>query len=128
MQFVDTTISSLISLGAQLAPLVEELRSKVYLSKKNKVNNDLNRSSSRGASPSGDSSSRTGQLQTTQPQPFNLSQPRPKPVPVEEVVPPRPVAKPPPPRRSGPTREELELEQKRAENRAALEAKYADPK
>lgn len=46
----------------------------------------------------------------TVPKPFNLAESRPKPLPVDTPVPPRPAIKPPPPRSEGPTKEQLAIE------------------
>jgi len=59
--------------------------------------------------------------------PFKLSVSKPRPLPPPDDIPPAPKPKPVPPRREGPTREQLALEQARVENRQRLKEKYADP-
>lgn len=58
---------------------------------------------------------------TTAPEPFNLTQPRPKPPPQEEVTGPAIKARPAPRHASGPTREQRALEEACARNRQLQE-------
>ncbi len=81
-------------------------------------------------SEGGASTKQTGgaPLATTVPKPFNLSQPRPKPTQIEQPVTSPPRARPAPPPRTGPTREELALQAAKETNRQKLEAKWAQAK
>jgi len=112
-QFVDDLIATALTwIETDLEALMVELEKKVYLTaEKSKEVFEVQLAGKK-----------------TMQVPFNLSEPRPKPMPMEEPPPPRITGKPPPPVKEGPTKEERAIEAAREQNKKAVELKYSDPK
>eukprot|EP00955_Chlamydomonas_euryale_P052747 355265-Chlamydomonas_euryale.AAC.3 len=94
--------------------LLDVLEERVYLTRKRDEDKD-DAAALSGAARSGPT--------VTVVQPFNLSEERPKPLPVQDPPPPPIVYKPPPKVREGPTKEMLAIAAAREANRAAAEAR-----
>ncbi|KAI8467452.1 MAG: hypothetical protein J3K34DRAFT_481220 [Monoraphidium minutum] len=114
--FVDDTIARLEACGEQCAGLLAALHDQVYAKAA---------AAAAGGSAPESAARRAPRRAATAPAPFHLSQPRPKPPPARDAPPPPPAPRPAPPRRGGPTREEVALEAARAENRAAAARAHA---
>ena len=64
---------------------------------------------------------------STVPEPFNLSESKPTPLPAPELIPDPVRPKPVPPKREGPTPEEAAIAEAKEENRRRIADQYADP-
>ncbi|KAF8060087.1 CFAP99 [Scenedesmus sp. PABB004] len=126
-EFVDAVIAGLLAWRQDAEPLIAALRERVYFARRDNGGGDVGPG---GRSGGGDSPGRRPRARRppTQACEFALSQPRPKPPPAPEPPPPARRARPPPRPSPGPTREQLAIEAARAANRAAAEARRADPR
>jgi len=123
-EFVDETISRLVSWAPEMSALLDSLEEKVYLTRKKTDESGAGPSTS-GSASIGAGSASSGRGRTTQQEPFQLSQPRPRPLPVEEPPPPPIRPRPPPKLREGPTKEEMAIQAAKEANRKAAEEKLA---
>ncbi|KAG1668464.1 hypothetical protein FOA52_005237 [Chlamydomonas sp. UWO 241] len=118
-QFVDETIQKILSWSSEMSALLDSLEELVYLTrKKDDDKKDAAASALAGSGPRG--------MTTTIVEPFNLSEPRPKPLPVSDPPPPPIVCKPPPKMREGPTKEQIAIDAAREANKRAGEQKLAN--
>ncbi|GAX77699.1 hypothetical protein CEUSTIGMA_g5142.t1 [Chlamydomonas eustigma] len=117
-EFVDETVGRILSWKPEVQKMLDSLEETVYLTRK--------KSDEKEAS----TSNQAGNAANTRPrtlvqEPFNLSQPRPKPLPVEDPPPPPIHYRSAPKFRDGPTKEELALQAAREANWKAAEEKLA---
>lgn len=112
--WVENLMASILVWQPDVDALVARQEEKVYMAKKA----EEEEANSFGAKSKGKS---------TVPEPFNLSESKPTPLPAPELIPEPVRPKPVPPRREGPTPEEAAIAEAKEANRRKIEEKYADP-
>lgn len=115
VEFVEQLVADVLVWLPDIDELISHLEEKVYLNKK-KEEEEAN------AWAAG------GKGRATVARPFNITAPKPRVVPPEEPPQPPIKAKAPPPRKTGPTTEEIAIQQVKEQNREKMNAFYSDPK
>ncbi|DBA99486.1 TPA: hypothetical protein ACH3X3_012074 [Trebouxia sp. C0006] len=118
-EYVDDLLATLVSFRPELEDVLQQLQDQVHLT--------TQASEAEAAKFTGTSKAASAARKKTVPEPFNLTQPKPKLQPIEEPLPPPVKCHPAPTPHQGPTKEERAIEAAKQRNRQQQLQRFSDP-